>query len=110
MERCKEVVAEAGLQEGDTSNEFVGDYAIKGCYAYGVGSEHIGKSFYGTGGSNREMASITGDGPSRYRPTGYDKCPPKVYGIKKGKPSGIDVTGSCAGREGDEYVCGLTDN
>ena len=70
QQACEEAVKNLGLQRGSASFPFVGDYKVKGCYAYNDGS-YANIAWYGTGGSIEEISKpyiSTGV----FRPFGYD--------------------------------------
>ena len=68
---CEDVADSLGLQKGGGDYAFVGDYNIKGCYAYKENhDEYPNMVFYGTGGTEDQTNDLVA--PPAYRPTGYD--------------------------------------
>ena len=66
---CHQVGARFNLEKGGGGFAFVGNYSVKGCYAWHSG-KYAGKIFYGTGGTIKEMQALVAD--PKYRPQGYD--------------------------------------
>jgi len=88
-ETCRAVAEKLGLSLGDANYPFVGDYHIKGCYAYEKGSWSTkrgygpnvqgGTVFYGTGGTiTQKSEELSG---MHYRPEGYDCKPAALCAI-----------------------------
>jgi len=68
---CEAAAEEAGLELGSDAYAFVGDYTVKGCYAYDSDApQYAGQAYYGTGGDWDDMDNDVGD--NKFRPTGYD--------------------------------------
>ena len=69
LEACKDAGRRLGLQLGGSGSSFLGDYTIKGCYAYDNG-KYQGMVYYGTGGSEDEMKQTLTR--PKYRPQTFD--------------------------------------
>ena len=68
---CEDAADRLGLQKGAGDYTFVGDYNIKGCYAYKEDhDEYPNMAFYGIAGTEDQI--IDQPAAPAYRPTGYD--------------------------------------
>ena len=70
QQACEDAVKNLGLQKGSASFSFVGDYKVKGCYAYNIGS-YANIAWYGIGGSIEEISKPY-ISAGVFRPFGYD--------------------------------------
>merc|ERR1719510_1072257 len=68
-EDCEAAAVNAGLEIGGGDYDFAGNYGTKGCFAYSSG-EYEGMAYFGTGGSQAEMAASVAS--PKYRIS----CPP----------------------------------
>ena len=71
QQACSDAADDLGLLKGGGGRNFVGDYTIKGCYAFKSG-RYANMAYYGTGGSAGDMQSQLPITSSAYRLTGYD--------------------------------------
>jgi hypothetical protein len=75
QELCAQAATALGLQLGDSSTAFAGDYTLKSCYTYTSNSNYKGYAYYGTGGTESQNAEAASE--PKIRVPGYD-CKPCV--------------------------------
>ena len=70
---CEAAALELGLELGSDAYAFVGDYKVKGCYAYKSDADsYADQAYYGTGGDWDDMDDDDDLKEDQFRPTGYD--------------------------------------